>query len=89
MLTQTLKTAAREALSNRDVGPALDALEENVRQVRRALVQGRQAAEDMAAGAALLVRQHPLAAITSAMCAGLAAGALAGFVIGRNGRARA
>lgn len=70
------------------VGTALDALKENVRQMRRAVVRGRHAAEDMAAGAALTVRRHPLAAMATALCAGLAAGAVAGFFVGRNGRTR-
>jgi len=88
MATDTVATAVRDAFDGR-VEPALKVLEENVREVRRALVHGRHAAEDMAAGAVLQVRRHPLAAVASAMGAGLAAGALAGFLIGRNGRTKA
>ena len=87
MMTEAVATAAREAFNGR-VGPALKALEENVRQVRRAVVHGRHAAEDMAAGAALRVRRHPLGTVAAALGAGLLAGAVTGFLCGRCSRAR-
>lgn len=87
MATAPWTTVARDVLTAR-MGPLLDMIQENARHLRRALVRGRHAAEDLAAGAALQVRQHPLGSVTAAVCAGLAAGVLAGFFVGRNGRAR-
>jgi ElaB/YqjD/DUF883 family membrane-anchored ribosome-binding protein len=84
-VTETVVTAAREAFNGR-VGPALRALEENIRQVRRAVVHGRHAAEDLAASAALRVRRRPLGAVATALGAGLAVGALVGFLVGRPAR---
>lgn len=85
MATMTGTAAAREAIKER-LSPALDTLDENIRQARRAIVDGRHAAEDFAAGAALQVRRHPLSALALAAGAGALAGCLFGFALGRGGR---
>lgn len=87
MATAAFTTMARDVLTAR-MSPVFDMVQENARQVRRAVVRGRHTAEDLVAGAALQVRRHPLGAVTAAICTGLAAGALVGFFVGRNGRTR-
>jgi len=77
----TEATTAGELLRERLV-PALDTLEETVRQGRRMLIRGQHAAEDVAAGAVLRVRRRPLSAITAAVGAGALAGAVVGFALG-------
>ena len=74
--------AAAEAIRRR-LEPIADKVEENVRQVRRALVQGRHAAEDAFAEAELQVRRHPRTAVVLAIGAGALAGCVIGFAIGR------
>lgn len=81
MATMTGTTVAREAIKER-LSPALETLEENVRQARRAIVQGRYAAEDFAAGTALQVRHHPLSAVALAAGAGALAGCMIGVALG-------
>jgi ElaB/YqjD/DUF883 family membrane-anchored ribosome-binding protein len=78
-------TAAAEAIKERFV-PASETLEDNVRQARRAIVQGRYAAEDAAAATVLQVRRHPVVAIAVATGAGALAGCLIGFAIGSRAR---
>jgi ElaB/YqjD/DUF883 family membrane-anchored ribosome-binding protein len=68
--------------------PTRESVEETVRKAKRAGVEARYAAEDLAAGAALKVRRHPLAAIGLAAAAGLCAGAASGFAAGWFVRAR-
>ena len=68
--------------------PALQALEENVREVRRAAAAGRRAVEDCTAEATLQVRRHPFLAVALAAGAGTLVGCLAGFTIGRRNRNR-
>jgi ElaB/YqjD/DUF883 family membrane-anchored ribosome-binding protein len=68
--------------------PALDTVEETIRQGRRALVRGQHAAEDAAAAATLVVRRRPLSAVMLAAGAGALAGGLIGFGIGWFGRCR-
>jgi ElaB/YqjD/DUF883 family membrane-anchored ribosome-binding protein len=74
-------TAAAEAIKERFV-PGAETLEDNVRQARRAIVQGRYAAEDAVAAAALQVRRHPVTAIAVAAGAGALAGCMIGFAFG-------
>jgi ElaB/YqjD/DUF883 family membrane-anchored ribosome-binding protein len=69
--------SAREAVSER-LSPALDTLEQNVRDARRAVARGRRAAEDCLDETTLRVRRHPW----SSMALGLGAGALAGCLFG-------
>jgi len=85
MATMTGTTAAKEAIKE-CLSPALDTLEENVRDARRAIVHGRHAAEDVVAGAALEVRRHPLSALAVAAGAGALAGCLVGFALGCRGQ---
>jgi hypothetical protein len=72
---------AKELFSER-LNPALESVEQNVRDARRAIGRGRRAAEDFAADAALRVRRHPLRSVTVAMTTGAAAGCLIGFGLG-------
>jgi ElaB/YqjD/DUF883 family membrane-anchored ribosome-binding protein len=68
--------------------PALDTLEDTMRQGRRALVRGQHAAEDAAAAATLIVRRRPLSAVMLAAGAGALAGGLIGFGVGWFARCR-
>ena len=86
MATITGTSAAREAIKEH-MSPALHALEDNVRQARRAIAEGRHAAEDFVAGSALQVRRHPIMAVAVAAGAGALAGCLIGCAIGLGWRA--
>lgn len=74
---QATVEAVRERLA-----PALDTLDETVRQGRRMVVRGQHAAEDAVAAAALLVRRRPLAAVVLAAGAGAFVGGAIGFAAG-------
>jgi ElaB/YqjD/DUF883 family membrane-anchored ribosome-binding protein len=78
MMESTTKTIREHA------GPALEAMEENVRDVRRAVVAGRHAAEDCAAETTVQVRRHPFMAVGLAV----GVGSLVGYALGRRGRSR-
>jgi ElaB/YqjD/DUF883 family membrane-anchored ribosome-binding protein len=82
MATMTAAAAAKEVLQDR-FGPTLEALEDNVREARRAMTNGRHAVEDFVAGSTRQVRRHPLGALALAAGAGALAGCLIGFAIGR------
>ena len=82
-MTESATKAIRE-----HAAPALEALEENVRDVRRAAVAGRHAVEDCAAETTLQVRRHPFTAVGLAVGVGSLVGWLVGFTLGRRGRAR-
>jgi len=60
--------------------PAFDSVEEGTRRVRRAFVDARHKAEDVATDARLTVRRHPLTAVGAGMAAGAVLGAACGFV---------
>jgi ElaB/YqjD/DUF883 family membrane-anchored ribosome-binding protein len=79
-MTTTIETA-REAVSQR-VNPALESLEQNVREARRAMAHGRRAAEDFVDGTTLRVRRHPLGSVALAVTAGALAGCVMGFALG-------
>jgi ElaB/YqjD/DUF883 family membrane-anchored ribosome-binding protein len=68
--------------------PIRAALEENIRDVRRAVVAGRHAVEDAAAGATTQVRRHPFAALGIAVGVGALFGCMVGFAVGRLGNRR-
>ena len=68
--------------------PALEALEENVRDIRHAVGAGRQATEDCNTEATLQVRRHPLMAVGLAIGIGTLFGCLVGFTFGRGSRNR-
>ena len=83
MATVLGSTAAKDTPREGNVWPiALDALEENVRRARQAIVEGRHAAEDLMSGTTLEVQRHPLRSL--ALTAGLAGmtGCLFGLVVG-------
>ena len=82
-MTESATKAIRE-----HAGPALDALEEHVRDVRQAVVAGRHAAEDCGAETTLQVRRHPFTAVGLAVGIGSLVGCLVGFTLGRRGRSR-
>ena len=81
MTTPTGAVAGVEAIKER-LAPALDTLDETIRQGRRAMVRGQHAAEDAAAAATLVVRRRPLSAVMVAAGAGALAGGLVGFGLG-------
>lgn len=68
--------------------PALEALEDNVRNARQAVVAGRRAVEDCTDEAMHQVRRHPFMAVGLAVGAGSLFGCLVGFTLGRLGRNR-
>jgi ElaB/YqjD/DUF883 family membrane-anchored ribosome-binding protein len=82
-VTESAKGAIREYAE-----PALEAIEANVRDARRAVVAGRQAVEDCTDEATLQVRRHPFMAVGLAVGVGTLFGCLAGFTFGRRGRNR-
>jgi ElaB/YqjD/DUF883 family membrane-anchored ribosome-binding protein len=69
--------AIRERLT-----PALDTLQDTMRQGRHTLVRGRHAAEDAAASAARSIRRRPLGATAVAAAAGVLVGAVIGGAFG-------
>jgi ElaB/YqjD/DUF883 family membrane-anchored ribosome-binding protein len=81
-VTESAKGAIREYAK-----PALEALEANVRDARRAVVAGRQAVEDGADEATVQVRRHPFMAVGLAVGLGALLGCLVGFTVGRRGHA--
>jgi ElaB/YqjD/DUF883 family membrane-anchored ribosome-binding protein len=85
MALATETAAAVDAIKDR-FAPALDTLDETMRQGRRAYVRGRHAAEDAATTAALTIRRRPLAAVMIGAGAGALAGAVIGFAFGRLAR---
>ena len=68
--------------------PALDKLDETMRQGRQVIVRGRHAAEDAAAGATLKIRRRPGSAVMVAAGVGALVGALVGFGLGSVARCR-
>ena len=83
----TMTESARGAI--RDYAePALEALESNVRDVRRAVVAGRQTVEDCTDQATLQVRRHPFVAVGLAVGVGTLFGCLVRFTFGRRDRNR-
>jgi ElaB/YqjD/DUF883 family membrane-anchored ribosome-binding protein len=63
--------------------PVMAAVEEDVRNLRRAVVTGRHAAEDCAAEATIQVRRHPFVSLGIAVGVGTLFGCLIGFTVGR------
>jgi ElaB/YqjD/DUF883 family membrane-anchored ribosome-binding protein len=68
--------------------PTREALEQNLREVRRVATTTRHAAEDSVAEAALNIRRHPLRAVGGAAVVAGMAGVLIGFGAGWFARAR-
>ena len=63
--------------------PVRAAVEENMRDVRRAVVAGRYAVEDCAAEATVQVRRHPFVSLGIAASVGTLFGCVIGFTAGR------
>ena len=68
--------------------PIRAAVEENLRDVQRAVVAGRQAVEDCAAEATVQVRRHPFVSLGVAAAVGLLVGGVIGLTAGRFGGRR-
>ena len=68
--------------------PVRAAVEENIREVRRAVVAGRHAVEDCAAEATIQVRRHPFFSLGLAVGVGTLFGCLIGYSVGRLLRCR-
>jgi ElaB/YqjD/DUF883 family membrane-anchored ribosome-binding protein len=64
------------------LAPALETLDDTMRQGRRVIVRGQYAAEDAAAAATLRIRRRPLGAVMMAAGAGALLGGLIGFGLG-------
>lgn len=82
-VTETAK-AVRECAE-----PLRAAVEETIRDTRRAAVAGRHAVEDATAAATLKVRRHPLASVGFALGVGTLLGCLIGFNIARRKQSNA
>ena len=65
--------------------PVRAAVDENMRDVRRAVVAGRHAVEDCAAEATVQVRRHPFESLAIAAAVGTLFGCVIGFAVGRFG----
>ena len=81
MAIATGAATAAEAIKER-LAPALDTLDETIRQGRRVITRGQHAAEDAAEAAALKIRRRPLSAVMVAAGAGALAGGLIGLGLG-------
>ena len=82
-VTESATKAVREYAE-----PVRAAVEENMRDVRRAVVVGRHAVEDVAAEATVQVRRHPFMSLGIAVGVGTLFGCLIGFTVGRFGGSR-
>jgi ElaB/YqjD/DUF883 family membrane-anchored ribosome-binding protein len=65
-----------------------DAVEDGLGAARRAVKQGRRAAEDMVDGVEYRVKQHPFSALGVSLGIGLGLGAAIGVLLARKGRGR-
>jgi ElaB/YqjD/DUF883 family membrane-anchored ribosome-binding protein len=61
------------------------AVEDGVSAAKRAVKQGRRAAEDLVGDAEYQVKQHPLSAVGVTFGIGLGLGAVIGVLLARNG----
>ena len=62
-----------------------DAVEDGVNAAKRAVKQGRRAAEDLVDDAKYQVKRHPLNAVGISFSVGLGLGALIGILLARSG----
>jgi ElaB/YqjD/DUF883 family membrane-anchored ribosome-binding protein len=62
-----------------------DAAEDGINTAKRAVKQGRRAAEDLVDDAEYQVKQHPLSAVAVSFGIGLGLGAVIGVLLTRNG----
>ena len=65
---------------------AADAVDNGVAAARRAVKQGRRAAEDLVDDAEYRVKQHPFSALGVCFGIGMGLGAAIGVLLARNGR---
>jgi ElaB/YqjD/DUF883 family membrane-anchored ribosome-binding protein len=79
-LTEAAARAVREYAE-----PVRAAVDENMRDVRRAVVAGRHAVEDCADEATIQVRRHPFVSLGIAAGVGTLFGCVIGFTVGRFG----
>jgi ElaB/YqjD/DUF883 family membrane-anchored ribosome-binding protein len=63
--------------------PIRAAVDENMRDVRRAITAGRRAVEDCTDEAVIQVRRHPFMSLGFAVGAGMVLGCVCGFAIAR------
>lgn len=77
-VTERASTTIRECAA-----PTLETVQENVRQIRHAVLAGQHAVEDSAAHARIHVRQHPFLAVGIAIGVGTIIGLAAGFSLVR------
>lgn len=68
--------------------PARAAVEESMRDIRRAVVAGRHAVEDCAAETGIRVRRHPFVSLGIAAGVGTILGCVIGFTAARLGGRR-
>ena len=68
--------------------PVRAAVEENIRDIRRAVVAARRAVEDCADETAIQVRRHPIGSLGLAVAIGTLFGCLIGYTAGRLGGGR-
>jgi ElaB/YqjD/DUF883 family membrane-anchored ribosome-binding protein len=81
MATTVTESAAKAVRDYTE--PVRAAVDEHLRDVRRAVVAGRHAAEDYAAETTVQVRRHPFASLGIAAGVGAFFGCVIGFTIGR------
>ena len=81
----TTLTASATKTARDYAEPILAAVDENVRDARRAVVAARHAVEDGAAQTAIEVRRHPFVSLGIAAGAGALLGCVIGFTLGRRG----
>ena len=81
MATLAGAATAAEVMRER-CAPALETLDETMRQGKRAIVRGQHAAEDAAAAATLIIRRRPLGTVMMAAGAGALTGGLIGLGVG-------
>jgi ElaB/YqjD/DUF883 family membrane-anchored ribosome-binding protein len=62
-----------------------DAVEDGINTAKRAVKQGRRAAEDLVDDAEYQVKQRPLSAVGVSFAIGLGLGAMIGILLARNG----
>jgi len=78
--------AQLEAGVERVKGAVADAVEDGIDAAKRALKQGRRAAEDLVDDAEHQVKQHPVSTVGAFFSIGLGLGAVIGILLTRNGR---
>lgn len=82
MAIATATRDAVEAISER-LTPALESIEETMREGRRAINRGQRAAEDAVDAATAKIRRRPMSAVMIAAGAGAIAGGLLGAWLSR------